>query len=450
VTLTVGSVFAGIGGFDLAFERAGAQVIWNCEIDAKCRSVLQHHWPGIPRFKDVKTVTGAGLGTAGLRPDVLVGGFPCQDVSVAGARAGLAGERSGLFFEFARLLDEIAPEWTVIENVPGLLSSQRGRDMGAVLGVLADLGYVGCWRVLDAQYFGVAQRRRRLFFVGHLGDRARARAVLLEPEGSGGDPPARHPAGQIASALTRNGVGGGGGLDDNAGQANHLIPEPFTFDWQAGGGHDTSWRGKGRSWVVRKPGVSGSLQVNKIEAVAIPDVSTAQDDQQTSQLLPVAYPITPESGQGADLRAAEIDTANGITVDALERSTDRGVRIVQAAYPIARRGRAGEVEMEMGEADIYNALRAGDGGSSRQPEILTPQLAVRRLTPLECLRLQGFPDDWLDGLGLADSVKYRMVGNAVCTSVVYWLARRLLAVAAGRNPNEEVIGVERYIAELHA
>ena len=141
--LTVGSCFAGIAGFDLGFERAGARIIWNCEIDANCRRVLRHHYPGVPRFRDVRTVTGAGLRNAGLVPDVLCGGSPYQDLSHAGRRAGLNGERSALFFEFARIADEAKPEWVVFENVSGLLNSHRGRDMAAVLGALVDIGYMG-------------------------------------------------------------------------------------------------------------------------------------------------------------------------------------------------------------------------------------------------------------------------------------------------------------------
>jgi len=235
--LTVGSLFSGVGGIDLAFERAGARVIWNCEIDAKCRSVLRRHWPGVPRFKDVRMVTGDRLRAAGLVPDALVGGFPCTDVSVAGRRVGLAGAESGLFFEFARIAEETKPQWLLIENVPGLLSSNRGRDMGTVIGTLADIGYVGTWRVLDAQFFGVAQRRRRVFIVGHLGDGRRAAEVLLEPEGGGGDPPARRATGPVAApgaggclagdgdiVTGLTGGFGNGGADDNKAQAGWLVP----------------------------------------------------------------------------------------------------------------------------------------------------------------------------------------------------------------------------------
>lgn len=155
--MKVGSLFSGVGGFDLAFERAGFEIAWQCEIDRHASAVLKRHWPDVRLIGDVHDI-GPGDGPI----DVLVGGFPCQDLSVAGRRAGLAGERSGLFFEFARCIETLAPEWVVIENVPGLLSSNGGRDMATVVGTLGKLGYGWAYRVLDAQYDHLAQRRERV------------------------------------------------------------------------------------------------------------------------------------------------------------------------------------------------------------------------------------------------------------------------------------------------
>lgn len=198
--LTFGSLFSGIGGFDLAFERAGMACRWQVEIDARCQDVLGRHWPEVERHSDIRE-----CGRHNLEPvDVVCGGFPCQDLSVAGRRAGLAGERSGLWFEFHRVLTELEPRWVVIENVPGLLSSNRGRDFATVIRGLVELRYGVCWRVLDAQYFGVAQRRRRVFIVGHLGD-GRAAEVLFEREGVPGDtPPSRETGQEVAYSLRAN------------------------------------------------------------------------------------------------------------------------------------------------------------------------------------------------------------------------------------------------------
>lgn len=162
---TVGSLFAGIGGFDLGFEQAGYTTAWQVEIEPDLREVLALRFPHAQQLADVREV-----GAHNLSPvDVLIGGFPCQDVSSMGARAGLAGKRTGLFWEVCRIVEEIRPQWLVLENVVGLLTSNGGQDFGIVLQALADRGYVGCWRVLDAQYFGVAQRRRRVFLVAGLG-----------------------------------------------------------------------------------------------------------------------------------------------------------------------------------------------------------------------------------------------------------------------------------------
>ena len=160
--LTYGSLFSGIGGIDLGLDRSGWECKWQCEIEPFCVKVLDKHWPQVKKYHDIREVKPSELEPV----DLICGGFPCQDLSVAGRRAGLAGKRSGLFYEFMRIADECAPTWVLIENVPGLLSSNGGRDMGAVLGTLGELGYGWAYRVLDAQYLGVAQRRRRVFIVG--------------------------------------------------------------------------------------------------------------------------------------------------------------------------------------------------------------------------------------------------------------------------------------------
>ena len=187
--MRLGSLFTGIGGFDLAFERAGFELAWQVEIDEHCRRVLERHWPEVRRHRDVRHVhdeRAARCPGCLSAVDVLAGGFPCQDVSVAGRRAGLAGERSGLWFEFHRLAAHLRPRWVVIENVPGLLSSNGGRDFGVIVRGLVELGYGVAWRVLDAQYFGVAQQRRRVFVVGCLGDRPVPPRYFLSPRAAAG------------------------------------------------------------------------------------------------------------------------------------------------------------------------------------------------------------------------------------------------------------------------
>lgn len=150
--LTVGSLFAGIGGFDLGFHRVGCDVRWQVEQDGKAQSVLSARFPDATLYDDVQTV-----GAANLEPvDVICGGFPCQDVSVAGKREGLGGERTGLFWEVVRIAREMLPlglRWMVLENVPGLLSSRGGRDFHTVLSALAECGFRREYRILDSRYF---------------------------------------------------------------------------------------------------------------------------------------------------------------------------------------------------------------------------------------------------------------------------------------------------------
>jgi DNA (cytosine-5)-methyltransferase 1 len=181
IVRTAVSLFAGVGGFDLALERAGVKVVASVEIDKKAQSVLKKHFPNSTIFDDVTGVTGEQLRAAGFEPStgIITGGFPCQDLSVAGKRAGLAGKRSGLFWEICRILDETRSQTVILENVPGLLSSNGGRDMAVVIEALVERGYRVGWRVLDAQYFGVPQRRRRVFIVGCLGDSGRTPEEIL-------------------------------------------------------------------------------------------------------------------------------------------------------------------------------------------------------------------------------------------------------------------------------
>lgn len=191
------SLFAGVGGFDLGLERAGHECIAQVEIDKHCRTVLDKHWPDVPKHDDVRTAIEFAdtIGLVG-RTDLVCGGFPCQDVSKAGKRAGLAGERSGLFWDALAFATHVQASWILLENVPGLLTSNQGRDFGTIAVALGDAGYVHLeWRVLDSQFFGVPQRRRRVFVVASTTVPHR-RPVLVEREGSEWDPEPYRTTGQ--------------------------------------------------------------------------------------------------------------------------------------------------------------------------------------------------------------------------------------------------------------
>lgn len=165
-TVTFGSLFTGIGGLDLGFERAGLSCAWQCEIDDYCRRVLSKHWPDIPKHDNVMTFTGEGF----ERPDIICGGFPCQDVSLAGERAGLAGKRSGLWSEFARLIRFFRPRYVFVENVPGLLSPVDDGSVAPIADVLGDMaacGYDAEWQSIPAYVFGSTQERFRVCIVAY-------------------------------------------------------------------------------------------------------------------------------------------------------------------------------------------------------------------------------------------------------------------------------------------
>ena len=158
---TVGSLFAGIGGFDLGVERAGCQVDWQVEIDPWCRQVLAKHWPEVPRYEDIKKV-----GAHNLKPvDWIVGGFPCQDLSTAsmGKQKGLQGDRSGLWWQMRRVIGELRPEIVIVENVPNLVNL----GIEHVLGSLAQIGYDAEWDIVSAQDIGAPHLRKRIWIVAH-------------------------------------------------------------------------------------------------------------------------------------------------------------------------------------------------------------------------------------------------------------------------------------------
>jgi DNA (cytosine-5)-methyltransferase 1 len=203
--LKVASFFSGIGGFDLGLERGGFEVTMQCEIDPFCNQILEKHWPKVPRFNNIREISNAEIPLS----DVWVGGFPCQDVSLArmAQRPGLKGRQSRLFHEFSRLIEEGRPRVFVIENVPGLRSSHGGRDFQAVIQKLAEFGYGVGWRVLNSRYFGVPQSRQRVFIVGCYRDGRGPAEILFESERRSGDDAANGSNGSKALSPFKKSVG---------------------------------------------------------------------------------------------------------------------------------------------------------------------------------------------------------------------------------------------------
>jgi len=352
------SLFSGIGGFDLAFERAGMECVSVCEIDKNAQAILRRHFPKAELFDDVRKV---GIATHGRKSiDVICGGFPCQDLSVAGKRAGLAGERSGLWFEFARIIDELEPSWVVIENVPGLLSSDKGRDFAIIIQWLAQRGYGVVWRVLDAQYFGVPQRRRRVFLVASFRNGSAAEVLFERESGTGNTKP--------------------------SGEAGEV------FAFYAGQGAKAGSIAYGNQSPTLKAASSGTNQVPTITPPlrASGGVTSSLTMNKNNSDLDFLIPIVEQNNF--------VSTPSMISL-----------RANPAQPVIAQPLRAGRQYSDM-----------GDG----QTNVFPTHNGVRRLTPTECERLQGFPDGWTDGQ--SDSARYRQLGNAVAVPVVEWIARRIV------------------------
>lgn len=329
--LTYGSVCSGIEATSVAWEPLGFKPKWFAEIDAFPSAVLAYHFPHVPNLGDF-TKIGEEHGPV----DVLVGGTPCQSFSIAGARAGVADPRGQLSFEFLTLAGRVRPTWVVWENVPGVLSIDGGAVFGAFLGGLAQLGYGFAYRVLDAQYAGVPQRRRRVFVVGYLGDWRPAAAVLFERHSLSWDPPPRREVRQ--------------------GDTYDIAP---------------CLRASGRG--VARPGESHGQD---------PVIPVAFGHNNTSGPVPVSV---------------RMDRSNNLHEEPVTGSLTCGG------------GRVGE---------FYAAVRIGYG--------------VRRLTPRECERLMGLPDDWTlvpyRGKPAADGPRYKSIGNSMAVPVMRWIGERILIV----------------------
>ena len=392
-----GSLFSGIGGFDLGLERAGLVCSWQVEIDRHCRKLLNARWPDVERHEDVRTV-----GTNLAPVDLICGGFPCQDLSVAGDRAGLGGERSGLWFEFHRILALARPSVCLIENVPGLLSSDEGRDLAIILRGLVDCGYGVAWRVLDAQFAGLAQRRQRVFIVGSLGT-GRCAEILFEPASVRWDPAPHRPAGQgVGPTLESRAGSGSPGTDAILNGGSVLAPTLRVGGREQGAGSSAD-----NTPLVMSQRDAGTFIPTVADPISGSEARTYTHEGNTFRLHNTV-PDVAWALQERDSKGADSDTKEG--------------HLIPAPMSVGENGR-GETRL----GDVSRAM-SGGGGKPGQgfPAALT-SMGVRRLTPRECERLQGFPDDWT--AGFKDSTRYRMLGNAVAVPVAAWLGRRIVESA---------------------
>jgi DNA (cytosine-5)-methyltransferase 1 len=436
VTLTYGELFAGVGGFSIGFDQAGWTPKFQVEWDQHCQQVLAHHWPDVPRFGDVCDVNGAELPPV----DVLSFGSPCQDLSVAGKRAGLEGGRSGMFYEATRIIKEMRnatgnqyPRVAVWENVPGAFTSNAGRDFGAVLDEMVDCGALVCeWAVLDAQNFGVPQRRRRIFLVAIFDTRIAAQCpdpLLPVREGSPRDFAKSRKAGQTTSALTGNGVGTCG-ADDNQAQGNHLVPETV-------GTIGPTFGAKNYSNIQEV--MQGSL-VPEVFVKAKRAQSPTDDDrwEQTDTAPTInqfdvgetrATVLIPEMLIDAT-RVNDVRVYDEPVQTLKERMGTGGNNVPMLAQPVGFSHTQGLDAQPSTEA--FPSLRREGSGHA-----VATDMVVRRLTPLECERLMGWPDNHTlhraDGKTTSDTNRYKMCGNGVASPVAAWVAHHINQAEQGIN-----------------
>lgn len=379
-----GSVCSGIEAATVAWEPMGWKSRFFSEIEKFPSAVLAHHWPSVPNLGDMnkfKEWPDANL-------DVLVGGTPCQSFSVAGLRKGLDDPRGNLALTYLAIAERYQPRWVVWENVPGVLSSNGGRDFGAFLGGLGKLGYGFAYRVLDAQFFGVAQRRRRVFVVGYLGDWRRAAAVLSE----------RHS------------------------MQGHLAPRRETGKGTAG---TLASRTTGGGFPGTDEACSGYLQPVAFDTTQI---TSATNRSQPSSGAP-CHPLVAGGHAPAICQTVELRGREGVGTAELGGNTATALR--------ASSGGGDKPHVLTGVADTLTSAWHKSGGAvgGKNEGFINPVfhgLSVRRLTPVECERLQGFPDNHTAityrGKPAADGPRYKAIGNSMAVPVMAWIGRRIQQV----------------------
>lgn len=406
-----GSVCSGIEAATMAWHPLGWKASFFSEIEKFPREVLAHHYPDTPLHGDFTTIQKDDYEPI----ELLVGGTPCQSFSVAGLRAGLNDPRGNLMLEFGALAKRLQPKWLVWENVPGVLSSNGGRDFGSFLAMLGELGYGFSYRVLDAQYYGVPQRRRRVFVIGHIGSWQRAAAVLFERDSlQGNSAPSREKrqeVTEIAGTLTSN----GGGLNRPAGNANEL---DFCVTWPAQIA-PTLNASFGTKQGLENQHINGGGDCSCHIAKTL--VTKTRLDAETETLI--------THGGYFD------NPTYALAANTIGRKPENGGNGTgwneEVSYTLTKTDQHA-VAYGVGEShDLAHCLRSGASKADKHESttyIAEPTMQVRRLMPVECERLQGFPDSFTDIPGASDSARYKALGNSMAVPVMNWIGKRIQIV----------------------
>ena len=518
------SVCSGIEAATVAWHGLGWKAAAYSEIEPFPSAVLAHHYPDVPNVGDMTNFKEWNIEPGSI--DLLVGGTPCQSFSVAGLRKGLDDPRGNLMLTYLAIARQYRPRWLVWENVPGVLSSNGGLDFASLLRGMGECGYGFAYRILDAQYFGVPQRRRRVFVVGYLGDWRAAAAVLFERHSLSGHPaPSREKGKEVAGTFTARAKSGGWGQDPNLAAGGYMRPVCPTL--RAGGNSTGGDRPPGTdvdtadSLIVQPYPIANTLTArmhkginSTVDEVQTPVVSfhPTQDPISSTEVFhsiganenataAVMQPIgvfqdsefgvqqydsagTLRAGRipehqmvmqpvyemhGQDSRVRELGDvcstvsatygAGGgnvpVTLQPIPLNSMNALRDANAdpstgcgigeageamftitkghshavAQSVALRGREGGATAELGD-DVQNCLRASQGGGDK-PHVLTA-MQVRRLTPVECERLQGFPDNYTaipwrkkPADDCPDGPRYKALGNSMAVPVMAWIGKRI-------------------------
>lgn len=450
------SLFAGVGGFDLGMEQAGHECVAQVEWDKNAAGVLKHRWPNVPLFCDVSKVSADDLPDA----DFITYGFPCQDLSVAGKREGLDGKRSGLFYEATRLIRELLGRgcglrFAVAENVGGLFSADDGVALARCIRELLDSGACETgWRLLDSQYFGVAQRRKRVFIVSDFGGES-VDEILAITESLPGYPAPSREAGKGTAGDATKGVGEGGDVvgslaaRDYKGVGNQYFNEGKVIA-QGADVYNGELTGETSATVTSATGIanaSGPKVIEQKETYCLQGGGeTSQSSQGSGVNKDVAFFLNgldkhgvAYEQEGIAFEPKSLDGPPRVTGDikkvvspSLNCMTDGGREPAVVSWNGDTTPKASE--------DVSVTLRSQQGGEG--VGMAHAPLTVRRLTPIECERLQGFSDNWTSEkmeltleenewkatgkvVKQADGPRYKAMGNAVTVNVAEWIGKQI-------------------------
>ncbi len=461
------SLFSGVGGFDMGLENAGMETVFQCEWDKHASSILHRHWPDVPKWDDVSTLTGKHILANAPVVDVVAWGSPCQDLSVAGKRAGLEGGRSGLFHEGIRIIKElqeetngIYPRISIWENVVGALNSNKGADFGVILDEMAEAGAVAIeWAVLDAQYFGVPQRRRRVFVIAIFDPVLANRCpnpLLPVAESLPGHLTKGKSKRKSAARKVAEGVGTDGAWWDGRDTAEALtttsneqrMPDKQRFqavveENVVGALAARDFKGVGNQYVaenkcVVEPYVKSSrAQTSEDSETWIPGevnpTLNSFDVGDTRATTAIVEPVLFENSYRDGARIAHDGVSQTLTSKMGTGGGNTPMIAEAVAYSIREDAKANNFSAtELDHANSLSALRPSPQSHHAQMFIAEPTMAVRRLTPLECERLMGWPDNHTltkaDGTIQADTHRYKQCGNGVASPVAQWIAKHILAI----------------------